>query len=225
MKVYCLTHDGLFRNLIVTTHDGREAAKAWLASSKKVGGEVVANPDDLKNKVSGTTMVILHTTLAKIANSYGRDRKVADVTKFESRSVGARRCFELIEELYQNQAPEAAAPPKADEVAATTTTNEDEMAKGKKTKKVKAAKAPREKKAKVKKDRQYKAAVVSKGGEKAKATALEMIQRKSGATAQEIADKLELSLGSAKNLVWYLRRDGHKIVVDKTSDRKPYVIL
>ena len=42
---------------------------------------------------------------------------------------------------------------------------------------------------------------------------------------QEIADKLELSLGSAKNLVWYLRRDGEKIVVDKTSDRKPYVIL
>lgn len=94
----------------------------------------------------------------------------------------------------------------------------------KKMKKTKAAKAPKVKKA-PKERKGYKTEVASTGGTESKAKALELIQRAKGATPAEIAEKLECSLGTAKNLIWYLRRDGKKIVLgEKVGDRRPYVI-
>lgn len=226
MKAYALTWDAGFRNLMVATCPDLDDAKKAIDGARSDGG--IAAGADVDLNLNGPSLVSLHNALIALA---GID--VPNVNRFTTRQDGQRRVFALLESNFKT-APEAAAPPKVDVPAATseTTTNEDDMAtKGKKAKKTKAVKVAKVKKVRTpkapreKKVRQYKAAVVSKGGEKAKASALEMIERKNGATAQEIADKLELSLGSAKNLVWYLRRDGKKIVVNKDSERKPYVIL
>lgn len=183
---------------------------------------IFSNVGDLANR-SGPSLVAFHNALIP--------EGVKPVNKFETRTIGAERVFALLESQYQHQPVESeAANSKATEAASTK--DEDDMTtkgKAKKVKKAKEPKAPRakkEKKVRVKKDRTFKAAVKSKGGEKSKATALEMISRKMGATAEEIAERLELSVGSAKNLVWYLRRDGNKIVRGTKSDagRQPYVM-
>lgn len=224
MKAYALTWDGLYANLMVATCPDLDDAKAAVDASRSNAGVAAASPEDLA--LSGPALAGLYAKLADLAGIGG-----TTPSRFATRGDGQRRVFALLEENFKT-APEAAAPPASDTPAVTdeTTTqeNDDVATKGKKAKKVKVAqagkkvrtpKAPREKK-----ERKLKATIVSKGGEKSKAVALEMIQHKMGATAQEIAEKLELSLGSAKNLVWYLKRDGNKIVVNKESDRKPYVI-
>lgn len=180
---------------------------------------VAAEESDL-SRHSGPALVSLYNNLIGEGET--------PVNKFTTRSDGARRVFTLLVEMYAQQPVESEADSVVPETE--TTTNEDDM-KGK-TKPKKAKKEPKAKKVRVKKervakapkDRHYKASVVSKGSEKAKGTALEMIQRANGATADEIKDRLGVSLGTAKNLVWYLRRDNYKIVVDRTKERKPYVI-
>jgi len=109
----------------------------------------IAEPLDLISKapaadLSGPRLVRLYNVLAE---RLGRET----TERFKSRTAGAERVFALIEELYQNQAPEAAAPTSSGETAAN---KEDEMAtkkpakakKAKVEKVAKAPKAPREKK-------------------------------------------------------------------------------
>ena len=189
---------------------------------------IAASHDDLSSK-SGPALVSLYNGLIPEGEK--------PIERFMTRSAGAERVFELLVKQYQHQPVESESASVAP--ADATTSNEEDMAtKGKKSTKTaakktakpktpKAPKAPKEKKVRaprVPKDRNYKAEVVSKGSEKAKASALDLIQRANGATADEIKERLGVSLGTAKNLVWYLRRDGHKIVVDRTKERKPYVI-
>ena len=169
---------------------------------------------DLATK-PGPLLVKLHNALAP---------EGTEVKKFETRMHGADRLFRLINGDNPKDSAPTAEPAAAPTALPSNVEKEAEMAKTKKPKKVKTVRVKAVRVAKAPKDRSYKAKVVSKGGEKAMGSALELIKRANGATAQEIADKLEVSLGTAKNLVWYLRRDGKKIVVDKTKDRKPYVI-
>lgn len=181
---------------------------------------VVAEESDLAS-MSGPAIVALHNALAQ------DDSQV--VSRFATRSDGARRTFARLEERFRAQPTESESKNVPAEVI---NEGEAEVApkkskKAAKPKKARAEKVVRAKKAPAeKKGRSYKPEVRSTGGTQSKATALEMIQRKNGATVEEIAERLGLSVGSAKNLVWYLRRDGHKIVAGTKSDagRKPYVI-
>lgn len=229
MKAYGLAHDGSYRNLIVTTHEDLRAATDWVKNNSKIAGEAIASADDFR--VSGPGLVLLFNELVTIANERQDGSKMEPTARFTTKGDGQRRCFELLEELYITKAPEAAAPPKTESPAATN--EEDDMAskKGKtkkapRVKKEKVAKAPRVKKApKEKKPRVHKDKVASTGGSASKATALELIGRANGATPSQIAEKLDVSLGTAKNLIWYLRRDGHKIVLGKKSgDERVYVL-
>lgn len=221
MKHYSLAHSGMFANLKVATHDTESDARAWLAAGKATAGDVVGDADDLK-AFGGPALVALYNTL--------KPDDAEAVARFTTKADGARRAFAALEARYQNQAVEAAAPSTvSDDSAASDETihNEDDMTK--KTKKAKVAKAPKEKKVrapKVKKERKgYSAKVKSSGGADSKAKALELIGRAKGATPEEIAEKLECSVGTAKNLIWYLRRDGEKIIRgEKAGDRRPYVI-
>ena len=189
---------------------------------------VAASDADLMAK-SGPALVALYNGLIDDADKA--------IERFNNRGDGARRVFTLLVEKYAGQPVESESKnvDQADAKSAgdTETNNEDDMAtKGKKVKKAakaKVAKAPREKKVReprAKKDRSYKAEVVSKGSKARMDEALALISRKTGATAEEIKDKLGVSLGTAKNLVWYLRRDGNKIVVGAKAEsgRRPYVI-
>lgn len=103
----------------------------------------VAEPLDLISKapaadLSGPRLVRLYNVLAK---KLGRPA----TSRFATRTDGAERTFALIEALYGNQAPEAAAPTSSGETAAN---KEDDMAtkkptKAKKAKAEKVAKAPK----------------------------------------------------------------------------------
>lgn len=241
MKHFALSWTGAtVKELSVTAHATSEAAATALAGDVTVGGVTgvaVSGVDDLA-KLSGPALAMLFNRL--IDKAVEGDNSEKHVARFKDRESGAKRVFDLLETHFKD-APEAAAPSTGNTSAAESSNEEDMATKGKKsTKKVakktakpktpkapKAPKAPKEKKVRaprVPKDRNYKAEVVSKGSEKAKASALELIQRANGATADEIKERLGVSLGTAKNLVWYLRRDGHKIVVDRAKERKPYVI-
>jgi len=215
---------------VFTFADSSAAGRADETRFKDYPTTIASSEADLADK-PGPTLVNLYNGLI--------DEGAPPVNKFTTRGDGARRVFALLVEKYAGQAVEAESENVApgDAKPAGDESNEDSMAtKGKKAKKAaKAKKAPRIKSERVpkekrvraprpKKDRQYKAEVISKGSEKRKADALALIERKTGATAAEIKDKLGVTLGTAKNLVWYLRRDGHKIVVDRESERKPYVI-
>lgn len=220
MTAYVLTHDGLFRNLSITTHADSVDAENWLAASKKVGGEAVVGPEDLK--YAGASLVILYNYLADIKTG------VSHVTKFETKTAGQRRCFSLIEDLFQNQAPEAAALPTANTEAAAapsegssetteTSTNEDTMAtKGKKTaKKAKTAKTP--KAPRVKKEAKPKAGVddfgLRKGSKNSAAAA--MFARASGATMakvkEAVGDTFYGMLGKLEDAGHKVKKDGKTI--------------
>lgn len=147
MTVFLLKHDGLFRNLMVSRHPNLEAANAASDATKAVEAIVVAIDADLS--FPGPTLVRLHNALLAI-EAAGKDENLyKPVNKFATKADAQRRTFALIEAIG-SKAPEAAAPPTAGEGAANdeTSTNEDEMKKGKKTKAAKPKKAPGEKKAK-----------------------------------------------------------------------------
>jgi ribosomal protein S25 len=221
MKFYSLAHSGMFANLKVATHDSAEAAKDWLDARKGIAGEVVGSESDLKTTFGGPALAALYNVV--------KADDAAPVERFTSKGDGARRCFAALEARYQNQAVEAAAPSTVESTSAANNEEEGADMAAKKTKKAKVAKTPKvkkEKKVRVPKERKgYSTTVKSSGGAASKATALELISRAKGATPEEIAEKLEVSLGTAKNLIWYLRRDGKKIVLgEKSGDRRPYVI-
>jgi len=230
MKAFALTwHGARVEELTVATCPNLDAALAAVRASNSptINGVAAASASDLN--LSGPTLAVLFNKL--LDKAVPGDNTENHVARFKDRESGARRVFTLLEEHFKD-APEAAAPSTGNTSAAPETNNEDDMAtkgkkKVKKAAKAKVAKAPREKKVREprpKKDRSYKDEVVSKGSEKRMGEALKLIERKNGATATEIKDGLGVSLGTAKNLVWYLRRDGHKIVVDRASERRPYVI-
>lgn len=220
---------------VFTYSDAASANRAAEMRFPDAPTTVASEEADLLQK-SGPALVALYNGLVA--------EGVPPVNKFTTRADGARRVFVLLIDKYSTQPIEDESSNVApdDDKSAGEDTNEDDMAaKGKKVKKTpKPKKAPRVKKERVegpkkvrvkkeqpagpKKTRAYQDEVISKGSEKRKAEALAMIERKMGATADEIKDKLGLSLGTAKNLVWYLRREGKKIVVDKTSERRPYVM-
>lgn len=222
MKYYSLAHAGMFANLKVAAYDSEGAASARTTTAVAV--DVVSTEDDLK-AFGGPALVALY-------NAVKADDAEA-VTRFTTKADGARRAFAALEARYQNQAVEAAVPSTVLSTSAaeddTNINQENDMPKTKKTKAAKAPKVKKEPKAKtpkVKKERKgYSAKVKSSGGAESKTKALELISRAKGATPEEIAEKLDISAGSAKNLIWYLRRDGEKIVLgEKAGDRRPYVI-
>lgn len=178
---------------------------------------LIANESDLYKAVpSGPDLAALY-------NAVGGNDLILKVKRFKDRVDGAKRTYGMISRLYP-EVPEAAAPSTTFFPSAATTPEEGDMTK--KTKKAKVAKAPKAKKARTPKERKgYSTEVKSSGGAESKAKALELIQRAKGATPAEIAEKLGVSTGTAKNLIWYLRRDGKKIVFgEKSGDRRPYVI-
>lgn len=214
MTAYALIHDGAFKSLVVKTAGDLKGAEALVAASKRIAGQAIEVEADLAS-FSGPSLVALY-------NALGAESGTPPVSRFTTRGDGARRCFTIIEEKYRNQPTEVAAEASSEpEGPADNETNEegtDDMAKAKKTKKAPKAKVVRIKKERVAKGpRVHKSEVKSKGGEASKATALEMIKRANGATAEQIAERLEVSIGTAKNLVWYLRRDGKKIVLDRKT--------
>lgn len=227
MKYYSLAHSGMFANLAVTTHDSAADARAFLAASKSVGGNVVGDTDNIKVFGGPAIVALFNAVKANDAEA---------VTRFTTKADGARRAFAALEARYQNQTVEVAAPSTVSQerVANDETDHNEENTDMPKTKakKTKAAKAPKAKKEtkvrapKVKKERKgYSAKVKSSGGADSKKTAMELISRVKGATPAEIAEKVGCSIGSAKNLIWYLRRDGAEIILgEKTGDRRPYVV-
>ena len=184
----------------------------------ETASDFVTNP---RGGASGPELVALYNAL--IAEG------TAPVERFKTRDAGAERVFALLEAKYKDQPVESeAASFEGEEAAANdeTETQESEVAakKAKVKKPAKAKKAKAEKKpraAKVKGEKKpYQAEVNSSGGEASKATALELMQRPNGATVERIATKLGVSEGTAKNLIWYLRRDGKKIELNR--EKKSY---
>lgn len=205
---YLITSTGKFANLKIITNATELPTLAGDEQAFLVGDE-----DDLYKAVpSGPDLAALY-------NAVGGESPALKVKRFKDRVDGARRTFGLIHQLYHQKSVEAAAP----SLTAPTESAAEESGM-KKTKKAKAAKTPKAKKA-PKERKGYSAKVKSSGGTESKTKALELLQRAKGATPDEIAEKLGVSTGTAKNLIWYLRRDGKKIVLgEKSGDRRPYVI-
>lgn len=218
MKYYSLAHSGMFANLSVAAFESEGAASARATSLVAV--DVVSTVDDLK-AFGGPALVALYNAL--------REDGSEPVSRFATKGDAARRCFAALEARHQNQAAGAAAPSTVDEASAAEPNDGAEVMKSKKAKVAKAPKPKKEPKAhapKVKKEHKgYSAKVKSSGGAESKGKALELVSRAKGATPEKIAEKLGCSVGTAKNLIWYLRRDGKKIVLgEKAGDRRPYVI-
>ena len=213
MKTYAITHDGLFRNLVVTVLSDPEEAKAHIDNIRAIDGFAASAEVDLS--FPGPTIVSLYNTLAAIWNAQNSADLIADVKKFETKGAAQKRTFALIEALFGNKAPEAAAPPTVSTDAATTetTTEEDDMAtKGKKkAKKVKVAKAP--KAPRVKKEAKPKAGVddfgLRKGSKNSQAAA--MFARASGSTMAKVKEALGDTFYA---LLGKLEDAGHKVKKD-----------
>lgn len=210
---YLICYTGNFTDFSVTPNATAPAPEAPEGTTVIL----VASEDDLYRLVkSGPEMVALY-------NAVGND-PVLHTRRFKDRRDGARRTFGLIARLYPETPAEAAAPSTVEQPGAANPEEGEDMA-SKKSKKAKGARPKAKKAATRKVGGGYKAEVASSGGTESKAKALEMIQRAKGATPEEIADKLGVSKGTAKNLIWYLRRDGEKIVLgEKSGDRRPYVV-
>lgn len=159
-KSYAITWDSGYRNLMVATADGLEAAKAAVDSARADAGIAAESPEDLN--LSGPNLVGLFNAISAAASGIAGENAYPTVSRFATRSDGQRRVFGLLEEKFKT-APEAAAPPASADPAAEpeTTTQENEVAS--KGKKAKAAKKPKKERAakpvKVKKENGAKALV------------------------------------------------------------------
>jgi hypothetical protein len=148
MRAFAITWDGLYRNLMVATCPTLEDAKAVVENARADGGIAAAADVDLDK--SGPALVGLYNALGALATFGEGNDAFIPISRFATRADGQRRVFALLEANFKN-APEAAAPPKAEgESAATTETateeKEAEVAKKGKTKKAAKAKVPAAKK-------------------------------------------------------------------------------
>ncbi len=149
--VYLAAQRGFFKDLKITTHPTPEAAEAFGA---KYGPEWAAHVirDDNDPDLGGPALVSLYNAIGK-----GRPEHI-DLKKFESRAIGKRRVYFVLDELYKHQPHEPHTPPApGDTIQATTKPDEgaapegeeqesNDMAAKKKAKKAKTAKPAGEKK-------------------------------------------------------------------------------
>lgn len=144
MTAYLLTYVGVFEKIRVRTYPDVETAKAVYSQpgeDPRESGLYAGAPEDID--LTGPGLVSLYNSLTG-----------SSLSKFETRTVGKKRIFDILEERYQHQpheaAPAAASPSEAStgEAAATTTEGDEDMAKkGKKVrvraKRVKGEAKPR----------------------------------------------------------------------------------
>lgn len=151
MPVYALAHNGLLKDLRVTTHSHAEAARQFLKSSKDfLAGDVVIGEEDLK-AFKGPTLVNLYNMLM--------DKPEDAVAKFDTKANGQRRTFIALETRYRSQPEEPFTPvedvtenedtPTSEMTLEGSKQKEGQMATAKKSKKKATKKAKAERKPRV----------------------------------------------------------------------------
>lgn len=112
MTAYCVRYKGFFKEVRVTTHSSAELAKACGDDTGGPEWSALVVSSEVDIDLGGPGLVALYNSMFPEPANH--------VKKFESRGIGKKRVFEVLERIYQYQPHEEAqaAPTRVDTQAA-----------------------------------------------------------------------------------------------------------
>jgi hypothetical protein len=125
---YCISYKGFFQEVKVTTHPSPELAKACGDDTGGADWSALVVSSEVDVDLGGPGLIAIYNALALDSAPVGEE--VRKVEKFESKGVGKKRVFAILEQRYLSQPHETAeaAPSEGSSVAAEPTAGGESQA-------------------------------------------------------------------------------------------------